>query len=221
MRAGVPRRVGGAAQRRRPAPSTVVVGDEHAGLAVDDRFERAAAAERHHRPAAGLRLDRHDAEVFFARQQHGGRACGSSSRTASSVEPAEQLARRRPAASASSARAFRAVADDVERHAGAACAAVDGQIEAFVGHQGRHDRRKSASRDGASSAGREELGIDRRIHNGRLTIIVQRDPPRNILRNSEIAVYAAGRGAVPAGQSRPAPAAAARWPARPTRSGPK
>ena len=40
------------------------------------------------------------------------------------------------------------------------------------------------------------------MHKGRLTIIVQRDPPRNILRDSEIAVHPALGGAVPTSQAR-------------------
>ena len=46
-------------------------GDEHARLAVDDGFKRAAAAKCHHRSTARLRLDRHDAEVLLAREQDG------------------------------------------------------------------------------------------------------------------------------------------------------
>src|SRR4051794_14952715 len=38
-------------------------------LILNDRFRGAAAAERHDRPSARLRLERHDAEIFSARQQ--------------------------------------------------------------------------------------------------------------------------------------------------------
>ena len=46
--------------------------EEEAGVALDDRFERAAATIRDRRTAARRRLDRDQAEVFFAR--HDGRA---------------------------------------------------------------------------------------------------------------------------------------------------
>ena len=48
----------------------------------------------------------------------------------------------------------------------------------------------------------KELCVDGRIHHGRLAIIVSADPPRNIMRDSDIAVRAAGRVAVPPCQPR-------------------
>ena len=62
----VPRSAGGVGQGVGPGVDGVV-GDEQAGLAVDDGLGGAAATERDDRTAGGLRLDRHDAEVFLAR----------------------------------------------------------------------------------------------------------------------------------------------------------
>ena len=192
------------------------VAEQHAGLAVDHRLERAAAAERDHRPAAGLRLDRHDAEVLFAGQD------GRRSRAIQVAHlfvgaPAEEL---EPSpASALEARALGPVADDRQRRRrpGArpssrgrrACRArgpTPPETRAVAGPA----RPARACRTSVSTGGYTRVDS---------TIIVQRDPPRNILRDSEIAVYAACRGAVPPGQrgqhrpqqraadaSRPAPA---------------
>src|SRR6185436_8661293 len=76
------------------------------------------------------------------------------------------------------------------------------QIHAFVRYERGHHQKLGLWLDRHSRPGRVELSVDRRIHKGRLTIIVKRDPPRNILRDSEIAVYSAFRGAVPPRQSR-------------------
>ena len=113
--------------------------DQKAGLAGDDRFERAAAAQRDDRPAARLRLERDDAEVLLARQQHD---CGAPIQVADVVvrQAAEELGRPPPAAR-SSAGAFRAVADDRQRHPCEA-ARVDRQVDPFVWDKGRHDERE-------------------------------------------------------------------------------
>ena len=61
---GIPRRLGGPAQA---VGKRLFAGlDQNPGFAIDHGFERAAAAERHDRPAAGLRLERHDPEILFA-----------------------------------------------------------------------------------------------------------------------------------------------------------
>ena len=90
---------GGGVEPMRRARRRIAVGerrgrrlvDQHAGLARDDRLERAAPAERDHRAAARLRLDRHDAEVLFAGQQHDGGRARYRSRTSSSSTAAEEL----------------------------------------------------------------------------------------------------------------------------------
>ena len=81
--------------------------------------------------------------------------------------------------------ALGAVADDLQRHAGqrgrprwpprCACRA-------------RAPTRSSAKRSGGQPSGLKEVGVDRRIHDGRLAIIVSADPARNIMRDSDIAV---------------------------------
>ena len=157
--------------------------DEQAGLAGHDGFERAAAAERDDRPAAGLRLERHDAEVFFARQQRHGRAAIQLANLVVRLA-AEKLDVAAVAGERSSARALGAVADDLQRHAREP-ARVDGEVDAFVGDQRRHDQRISL---GNGRVGMEKIGVDGRIHHSRLAIIVSADPARNIMRDSDIAV---------------------------------
>ena len=73
------RRSGASAASRRPAASACgpAPRHQHAGLAGNDGFERAALRARHHRPAAGLRLDGHNPEVLLARQDDGGGARGT------------------------------------------------------------------------------------------------------------------------------------------------
>src|SRR5688572_13098895 len=66
----IPLRGGRARQARRERINSRV-GYQDTGLAVDHRVERAGAAERHYRTSAGLRFDRDDAEIFFARQHRG------------------------------------------------------------------------------------------------------------------------------------------------------
>ena len=172
--------------------------DEHPGLAVDDRFERAAAAERDDRPAARLRLERHDAEVLFAGQQHDRRAAVQVAdrlrRTGGRGTDASPLGR-----DALERGALRAVADNLQRHAGQR-AGVDGELDALVGDERRHDERDTAR--AATPSGRKNVGVDGRIHDGGLAIIVSADPARNIMRDSHIAVHAARRVAIPPGQPR-------------------
>ena len=105
--------------------------DEHAGHAVDDRFERAASRERDDGRAAGLRLDRRDAEVFFAWKQHGGRAAIVIAHVLVG-QRSEQL---HVGAGARDERgqsvALRPVADDAKRRAREA-ARLDRHVYAFV-----------------------------------------------------------------------------------------
>ena len=172
--------------------------DEEAGLAVHDRLERAAAAERDHRPAARLRFERHDAEVFFAGQQHDRRA------------PVQRRASRRRtrgretrtvagAARRVRARARSGPSPTIFSGTPASAAGVNGDVDALVGHERRHDEREPLGR---GRIGMEELGVDGRIHHSRLAIIVSADPARNIMRDSDIAVRAVRRVAVPARQPR-------------------
>ena len=113
--------------------------DEDAGLAGDDRFERAAAAERDDRPSARLRLERDDAEVLFAGQQRDRRApvqladllVGAAS------EKLRRRARRRARARRAPGRRRRSSA--ARRPARQA---VDREVDALVGDQRRHDERE-------------------------------------------------------------------------------
>jgi hypothetical protein len=47
---------------------------EQAGFVLPHGFERAAAAQRHHRSSTGLGFERNDPEVFFAWQEYDGSA---------------------------------------------------------------------------------------------------------------------------------------------------
>ncbi len=73
--------------------------------------------------------------------------------------------------------ALRPLADDAEGQAGEA-GGVDRQVDAFVGHQGRHNQQVTF-RD--PSIRLEELGVHGRVHDVRLTIIVSADSARNIM----------------------------------------
>ena len=101
------------------------------------RWRRRARARR---PAsAGLRLDGHDAEVFFARQQRDRRVAVQ---VANLLVGAAAEERRAVAAGAarSSACALRAVADDLQRDAREP-RGVDREVDALVRHERRHDER--------------------------------------------------------------------------------
>ena len=108
------------------------VGEEDAGLAVDHCFERAAPRQRDDRPAARLRLERYDPEVFFTRQDHGQRA---------TIFVAQRLVRQRSqefglgSALALQPLAIGTIADDAQPGAGDA-AGLDRQIDPLVRHQG-------------------------------------------------------------------------------------
>ncbi len=179
--------------------STPGVVDEEAGLAGHDGLERAAAAERDHRTAARLRLERHDAEVFFAGQQGHRRA------------PVERRESRRPAggretrtcapdAAASRSSAARSgPSPAIFSGTPASAAGVNRDIDTFVGDECRHDQREPL---GWGRIGMEKIGVDGRIHHSRLAIIVSADPARNIMRDSDIAVRAVGRVAIPSRQPR-------------------
>ena len=169
--------------------------NEHARFAVLDRFDRAAAAERDDGTAARLRFERRDAEVLFAGQQRDRRA---------PVQFADLVVRSMaektdvPTGRALERRTLGAVADDRQRHACApACRNRD--VDALVRHERRHDERKSV---GSLSIWVKEIGVDRRIDHSGFAIIVSADPARNIVRDSDIAVGAAGGVAIPARQPR-------------------
>ena len=112
--------------------------DEQAGLSGHHRLERATAAERDHRPAARLRLERHDAEVLFAGQQNDRRPAvqiahvGSVSRPRNCVSPPPAV--RAPP--------LRTVSDDLQRNA-RALTRLDRQVDPLVGHERRHDEREA------------------------------------------------------------------------------
>src|SRR5262245_29524330 len=109
--------------------------NEHAGYAVDHGLERAAARERDNRRAAGLRLDRRDAEILFAWEQHGG---GSAVQVANLLigEGSEQLDIRTGAGRQRGQRgAFGAMADDTKGSAREG-ARLDRHVYALVWNEG-------------------------------------------------------------------------------------
>ena len=110
----------------------------------DDGFERAAAAERDDRPAAGLRFERHDAEVFFAGQQHDRRAAvqrRESLRPTARPRNSHVAVRRRARARARSGPSPTIFSGTPRQAAG-----VDGEVDPLVGDQRRHDERESLGR---------------------------------------------------------------------------
>ena len=172
-------------------------GDEHARHVVDDRVERASTAKRDDRPSAGLRFDRHDAEVLLAGQQD---------RRRSSIEVANRFigkaAEQLNVGAGGELRqrvALRSVSDDAERHARKA-AGLDGDVDAFVGNQGRHNQQEVFGNDGLIAGRAIEIRIDRRIDDNSVTIIVPPDPAGNVLRDGHIAVHPPCGGRVPAGE---------------------
>ena len=64
---------------------------------------------------------------------------------------------------------------------------LDGHVDTLVGNESRHDERVSLR---ALAVRMVKNGIDRRIHNCGLAIIVSADPARNMMRDSDIAVRA-------------------------------
>ena len=132
--------------------------DQHPGFTGDDRFERAAARERNHRTPAGLRLERHNTEVLLAGHQ---RECGTPIQVAKVLvrQPAEKLDLDHGARCSRRARSgpVPTILSGIRREP----ARLDGDIEALVGDQRRHDQGESLGNGGV---GVEELGIDGRIH---------------------------------------------------------
>ena len=121
-------------------------GDQHARDAGHDGFEGAAAAERNHRPAARHGLDRDDAEVLFAGQEHGPRAAVQVAERVA-VDGAEKLDG--GARAGAQARHVGTGADHVKRDAEPG-GGVDRDVEPFVGHQRRYHQ-KSKTTGGAPS----------------------------------------------------------------------
>ena len=195
--------------------------DEDAGFAGDDGFERAAAGVGDDRPAARLRLERHDAEVLLARQQHDGGAAIQIANlvVAAAAEKRHVLIAGRCVAGMPLERCR----DPVHRRRSSAA-------RRRVGRRQWRDRavcraraltRPARDRPGTACIGMEKVSVDRRIHHSRLAIIVSADPARNIMRNSDIAVRAGRRLAVPPRQPVHHQPHQRGWPAGPSRSGPK
>ena len=92
--------------------------------------------------------------------------------------------------------ALRPLAHDAKRQAGKP-AGLDRQVDPFVGHERRHNQQERF-RHGRIRA--VEPRVDRGVDDRRVPIIVPTDPAGNVLRDSHIPVYPAGRGGIPAGQ---------------------
>ena len=189
--------------------------EQHARFVLLHGFEGAAAGQRHHRPAARLRLDRHDTEVFFAWQKYRQRLPVFVA-DLPVRQPAEELDPR--TGTALEPCPVRTVADDAELRSDPVTRG-DRQLEALVRHEGRHHQKVAARRD---VSGVIEERVGRRIHDRRLAIVVSPDPPRNVGRVGDEPV---ARGSPSPRPSAPAaPAAGGRTsgsPTGPTRSGPK
>ena len=177
---------------------------QDAGAAVHDGFAGAPGVERDDRRAAGLRLDRHHAEVLDARQQDRAGLADTAARISSSA--------RQPRNSTS-------VAAELLQpfEFGAAATTASGTPAA------RHAAMASPAACKAPARKRPEIGarrgdvhgraikvsIYRRIHDGRPAIIVSADPPRNIMRVRDESGPRGLPWRRPSGRAPPAPAAAA------------
>ena len=201
--------------------------DEKSGFVGDHGFERAAASERNDRTAACLRFDGDDAEVFLAGEQcHGGAAieiANSSSDLSSEKRDILPAAPALPPLAARSSRPRSGPSPTIFSGTLARRQASIASVDALVGDEGRNHESVTAAigRPNGRGRWREKLGVNGRIHHSRLAIIVSADPARNIMRDSDIAVGAAGRVAVPPSQPGHDVAHDGRLPARPSRSGPK
>ena len=103
----------------------------------DHRFERAAAAQRDDRPAAGLGFERDDAEIFFARQQDDGGAAVEVADVVVGGAPEElRRAVREPASRAARSGPSPTIFSGTPRQP----AGVDREVDALVGHQRGHDQ---------------------------------------------------------------------------------
>jgi len=89
-------------------------------------------------------------------------------------------------------------AGNCQRHASQP-AGFNRQVDALIGNESGHNQRRSL---GSLRAGPEETRVDGRVHHCGLAIIVSGDPARNIMRNSDIAVYARCRVPVPSRERR-------------------
>jgi hypothetical protein len=92
---------------------------------------------------------------------------------------------------------LRSVANDAKRHPRKA-ARLDGNIDSFVGNEGRHNQQKVFRRDHRVIAcWAVEVRIHRWIYDNGVPIIVPRDPGSNVLGNCDVTVYPARGGGVP------------------------
>ena len=160
-----PRARGDARRRRRPASGSSTSTPVSPSTTVSSAPPRASATTG--RPQA-CASSGHDAEVLFAGQEHG-RGARDTARASSSSDARPRNSHVGAGQRARARRALGPVADDRQRHAGTA-ARVDREVDAFVGHERGHDEQRR--RSGAAAVGVIELGVDGRIHDGRLAIIV-------------------------------------------------
>ncbi len=120
--------------------------DEDSGDAVDDRLERAAAAQRDHRRPARLCLHRHDSEILLARKEHGRRApilvaYGLVGQRAEKLHVGP-----RARGEIHQRAALRSVADYTKWHVGE-MAGLDGHVDAFIRNESRHNQQEVFASD--------------------------------------------------------------------------
>ena len=171
--------------------------DEDAGDAVEDRLDRAAAAQRDDRRPARLRFDRHDAEILLAGKEHGRRASilvvyGLVGQRAEKLHVGS-----RARGEIHQRAALGSVADDAKWHVGE-MAGLDGHVDALIRNESRHNQQRVFASDRVIRD--EKARIDGRIDDVGVTIIVPTDPAGNVLRDGDIVVDPAGRGGIPARQ---------------------
>ena len=161
-----------------------------------DRLERAAAAVSDRQAARGVRLERHEPEIFFPRQDDRARRVRSSARKSrSETWPRNRV--RVPMAAALSARSRRPRADDVEPHARER-ARRDRHVDAFVRQEPRDDEKCVA----VARAEREPLDIDRARQDVRVATVVASHALRDVARIRDEGRRSRRGHAIPRGEPR-------------------
>ena len=168
--------------------STLCLVEQHAGDAVLDRLERAARRERHDRLAGRLRLDRDDAEILGARKHQRPAGLHHLDHLAIVGAAVEDDAR---AGDRPERVQLRPCPDHVERQAHPRSGG-DGQVDALVGQEARHDEQPLAARPG-----REPLGLDRGIDDLGVDPVSRADPGADVCGVGQVQVGSAGRPAIP------------------------
>ncbi len=187
---GVEREAAQAVERGEEARGSRL-GVQDARLAVQHRLGRPPEPERDDRRPAGLRLQRHDAEILLTRHQHGLRGAVQVAQhlVVGSVEESDRLT--------GPLREAGALGPEPRDREGqpAGVRGVDGVVEALVRGERRHDEEAAPGRPGRRR--RVELRVHGRKHDGSLASPQPGDAASHVLRIREKGVHARHGRAVP------------------------